>query len=277
MGNVLEVEGLNIWNTQTGQKIVHDVSFQLRNGSCLAIVGESGSGKTLTCRSIMRLNKGWLGQEGTIIFKGEQLNKLAEKEMRKKRGKELCMILQNGMSAFDPSSVIGVHLQETLSEHYGWNKKEIVRRMSAAMEQVMLKNPIDVMDKYPHQLSGGMLQRVMIALALVLEPDLIIADEPTTALDSIAQYEVLEQFARLRAQLGCSMLFISHDLAAVKKLADEVMVMKDGRVVERGSVQKIFYGPEHDYTKYLVSSRMTLSNHFKRLMGANTIAEGGSS
>lgn len=277
MGKLLEVQDLNIWNIHTGTTIVHDVSFELKSESCLAIVGESGSGKTLTCRSIMRLNKPWLSQSGTIRFKGEDLNELSEKEMRKKRGKQLCMILQNGMNAFDPSCVIGVHLRETLAEHYGWNKKEIEVRMAKAMEQVMLKHPLEVMNKYPHQLSGGMLQRVMIALALVLEPDIIIADEPTTALDSLAQYEVLEQFTRLREELGCSMLFISHDLAAVKRLADEVIVMKNGELIEKGLVDKIFYGPDHEYTKYLVSSRLTLSNHFKRLMGARNIAESGAS
>lgn len=263
---MLEVNHLKIWDKVTDKVIIHNSSFELKQGSCLAIVGESGSGKSVTCRSIMRLNKPGLGQSGDILFKGENLNKLSDKEMRKKRGKNLCMILQNGMRAFDPSCVIGVHLRETLREHFGWNNSEIERNMKNAMDSVMLKNPIEIMNKYPHQLSGGMLQRIMIALALVLEPDIIIADEPTTALDTISQFEVVEQFMQLRERMGCSMLFISHDLAVVKTIADNVLVMKDGEIVERGTTQKIFSKAQHEYTKYLISTRLKLSNHFKRIM-----------
>ena len=139
----------------------------------------------------------------------------------------------------------------------------------------MLENPVEIMNKYPHQLSGGMLQRIMIALAIVLEPDIIIADEPTTALDTISQFEVTEQFIKLRERMGCSMIFISHDLGVVRKIADEVLVMKDGEIIERGSTQVIFSEPEHDYTKYLVSTRLALSNNFKKLMeGGALVAKG---
>ncbi|MGM1034365.1 MAG: staphylopine uptake ABC transporter ATP-binding protein CntD [Bacillota bacterium] len=265
--NILEVKNLRIWDSNTGKVIIYNSSFHLKQGSCLAIVGESGSGKSMTCRSIMRLNKSWLHQSGDILFKGENLNNLSEKAMRKKRGRNLCMILQNGMSAFDPSCVIGVHLKETLVEHFGWSNKDMEEKMKNAMESVMLKNPIEIMNKYPHQLSGGMLQRIMIALALVLEPDIIIADEPTTALDTISQFEVVEQFIKLRERMGCSMIFVSHDLGVVRAIADEVLVMKDGEIIERKKSKTIFSEPEHDYTKYLVSTRLTLSNHFKKIMG----------
>jgi len=265
--NVLEVENLKVRDMKTDNVIIHDSSFQLKQGSCLAIVGESGSGKSVTCRSIMGLNNAWLRQSGDIVFKGVHLNQLSENEMRKKRGRHLCMILQNGMSAFDPTCVIGVHLKETLFEHFGWSKNEIVEKMKKAMESVLLNNPIEMMNKYPHQLSGGMLQRVMIALALVLEPDIIIADEPTTALDTISQFEVVEQFIQLRERMGSSMIFISHDLGVVKKIADGVLVMKDGEVIEKGSIRTIFSEPVHEYTKYLLSTRLALSNHFKLIMG----------
>ncbi|MEJ9230749.1 ABC transporter ATP-binding protein [Peribacillus butanolivorans] len=265
--NILEVRNLRIWDSSSGKVIIYNSSFHLKQGSCLAIVGESGSGKSLTCRSIMRLNKSWLHQSGDILFNGENLNELSEKEMRKRRGRKLCMILQNGMSAFDPSCVIGVHLKETLVEHFGWSNKEIEEKMKNAMESVMLKNPIEIMNKYPHQLSGGMLQRIMIALALVLEPDIIIADEPTTALDTISQFEVVEQFIKIRERMGCSMIFVSHDLGVVRAIADEVLVMKDGEFVEREKSKTIFSEPEHEYTKYLVSTRLALSNHFKKIMG----------
>lgn len=265
--NILEVENLNVWDVKTGNEIVYNNSFNLKKGSCLAIVGESGSGKSVTCRSIMRLNKSWLRQSGDILFKGENLNQLSEKEMRKKRGRNLCMILQNGMRAFDPSCVIGVHLKETLAGHFGWSHNEIEGKMRNAMESVMLKNPIEIMNKYPHQLSGGMLQRIMIALALVLEPDIIIADEPTTALDTISQFEVVEQFMKLRERMSCSMIFVSHDLGVVKKIADDVLVMKDGKIIERGNIQAVFSEAQHEYTKYLVSTKEALSNHFKKIMG----------
>ncbi|WP_416147596.1 staphylopine uptake ABC transporter ATP-binding protein CntD [Salipaludibacillus sp. HK11] len=274
MTNILEVENLKVWDGHSGKKIIRDSSFRLTAGSCLAIVGESGSGKSVTCRAIMRLNSPSLQQSGEIIFKGEKLNYLSTNEMRKKRGRNLCMILQNGMSAFDPSCVVGVHLRETLAEHFQWSKKEIEVKMTSAMQSVMLKSPLEIMNKYPHQLSGGMLQRIMIALAIVLEPDIIIADEPTSSLDTISQFEVVEQFINLREKMGCTMIFISHDLGVVRKIADDVLVMKDGEIMERGNTEKIFSGAEHEYTKYLVSTRLALSNNFNRIMeGGTRVAE----
>lgn len=264
--NTLEIKNLKVWDSNTDEVIIHNSSFHLKQGSCLAIVGESGSGKSVTCRSIVRLNKPSIHQLGEILFKGENLQKLSEKEMRQKRGKSICMILQHGMSAFDPSCVIGVHLKDTLMRHFGWNTKQIEKKMIDAMESVLLNNPLAIMHKYPHQLSGGMLQRVMIALALVLEPDIIIADEPTTALDTIAQFEVVEQLVKLRERIGCSMIFVSHNLAVVKKIANEVLVMKDGEIVDRGSIQTIFSETEQAYTKYLVDTNLTLSNHFQKVM-----------
>jgi nickel transport system ATP-binding protein len=271
--NLLEVANLKIWNRETGEAIVRDSSFQVKEGSCLAIVGESGSGKSVTCRAIMRLNKAGLRQSGDIWFRGESLTTLTDKEMRKKRGKQICMIMQNGMRAFDPSRVVGVHLKETLEQHYGWSREEITNRMKHAMESVRLMNPIEVMNKYPHQLSGGMLQRLMIALSIVLEPDIIIADEPTTALDTISQYEVVEQFIQLRERMGCSMIFVSHDLGVVRKMADEVLVMKDGVIVERGTTKAIFSGAQQEYTRYLVSTKQVIHQHFTQIMGGVGIAE----
>ncbi len=271
--NTLEVESLKVWDSSTGQIIVVNSSFELKQQSCLAIVGESGSGKSVTCRAIMGLNKTGLRQSGTILFKGENLNDLTEKQMRVKRGKQLCLIMQNGMRAFDPSCVVGVHLKETLTQHYGWNRDVMTSKMRAAMERVMLKNPIEIMNKYPHQLSGGMLQRVMIALTMVLEPDIVIADEPTTALDTLSQFEVVEQFRQLREQMDCSMIFVTHDLGVVKKLADEVLVMKDGKIVERGISSAIFTEAQHEYTRYLLSSKLELNHHFHRIMGGGSIAE----
>jgi nickel transport system ATP-binding protein len=271
--NMLEVANLKIWDSQTGQVVIPNSSFDVKKGSCLAIVGESGSGKSLTCRAIMRLNKAGLHQSGDILLGGINLCELPEKELRKKRGKQLCLILQNGMRAFDPSCVIGVHLHETLAWHFGWSRDDITARMKKAMESVMLKDPIAVMNQYPHQLSGGMLQRVMIALSIVLEPDIVIADEPTTALDTISQFEVVEQFIRLREEMGCTMIFVSHDLGIVQKIADEVLVMKAGEIVERGTTRAIFTHAQHEYTRYLVSTKLALNDHFKRIMGGGSVAE----
>ncbi|MNC01316.1 Oligopeptide transport ATP-binding protein OppD [compost metagenome] len=265
--NTLEVSNLRIWDDSTGRSIVSDSSFQVRPGSCLAIVGESGSGKSVTCRALLRLNKNNIRQLGSIKLNGKDLAKLSEAEMREQRGRQLCLIMQNGMRAFDPSSVVGTHFKETLQQHYGWGLSEITARMARAMESVMLKNPVELMNKYPHQLSGGMLQRMMIALAIVLEPKLIIADEPTSALDTISQYEVMEQLIRLRAETDCSMIFVSHDLGVVKRIADEIVVMKSGEILERGTTADIFIRTRHEYTRHLIEAKQALSRHFISRMG----------
>ncbi|MFE1625165.1 staphylopine uptake ABC transporter ATP-binding protein CntD [Brevibacillus reuszeri] len=272
--SVLQVDHLKIWDSLTGRMLVTDSSFHLKQGECLAIVGESGSGKSLTCRALMRLNRPGLRQSGDIILEGINLSELPEKEIRKLRGKRLCMIMQNGMRAFDPSRPVGAHLRETLTVHTShWSRTEMTKNVKLAMESVGFKDPTAVMGRYPHELSGGMLQRVMIALAIVLEPDIIIADEPTTALDAITQYEVVEQFEQLRSRLGSSMIFVSHDLGVVKRIADKVLVMKDGEIVEQGETSDIFSGANHPYTRYLVSSKLALQRHFKQLMGGERVAE----
>jgi len=263
---ILHVTGLNITDRKTSKSLVVNSSFELKEGDCLAIAGESGSGKSLTCRAIMRLNKPELKQTGSILYNGEDLNLLSSQAMRSMRGKQLCYIPQNGMTAFDPTCVVGVHLHETLAQHFSWNKSERITAITRAVESVALKQPVELMNKYPHELSGGMLQRIMIALALILEPKLIIADEPTTALDAISQYEVIEQLKALRQRLNCSMMIVSHDLGVIKKLADQVLIMKDGSIIERGPKHSIFTEAKHNYTKTLVSSKLLLADHFNQLM-----------
>ncbi|MEK3787695.1 staphylopine uptake ABC transporter ATP-binding protein CntD [Paenibacillus sp. FSL K6-1230] len=267
MTTVLEVEHLKIWDDRTGQVLVPDSSFRLVQGKCLAIVGESGSGKSLTCKALTRLNRSGIRQSGRIALSGIDLSELSTKDLRQYRGRRLCMIMQNGMSAFDPSRSIGAYLFEILSVHFNWRRSEMVDSIAVAMSSVGLKEPSVIMRRYPHELSGGMLQRVMIALAIVLEPDVIIADEPTTALDAVTAYEVVEQFVRLRERFGSSMIFVSHDLGVVRRIADDVMVMKDGEIVEQGSVEDIFAGASHPYTRYLVSSKQALNLHYNQLMG----------
>lgn len=267
--SMLQVSNLRIWDSVTEKVLVSNSSFELKSGSCLAIVGESGSGKSLTCRAIMKLNKKTIHQSGDILFNGVRLDQLTEAEMRRRRGKQLYLILQNGMRAFDPTSLIGVHLQETLGHHFGWGRSEIVNKMKPAMLTVRLKDPVEIMNKFPHQLSGGMLQRIMISLALVLEPDIIIADEPTSALDTVSKYEVMEQFVRLRENMGGAMIFVSHDLGIVRKLADDVLVMRNGSIVERGDTSGLFSSPKHEYTRYLIFTQTALNEHYKRVTGGD--------
>ncbi|AIQ47372.1 peptide ABC transporter ATP-binding protein [Paenibacillus sp. FSL R7-0273] len=271
--HTLEVSNLRIWDEQTDKILVKDSSFQIEPESCLAIVGESGSGKSVTCRAIMRLNKANIRHTGSIKLAGLELSELSEAEMRKLRGRQLGLIMQNGMRAFDPSSVVGSHFKETLKQHYGWSQAEITARMARAMENVMLKDPVALMNKYPHQLSGGMLQRMMIALAIVLKPTLIIADEPTSALDTLSQYEVMEQLITLKAETGCSMIFVSHDLSAVKRIADDVAVMRNGEIIESGTAAEIFTNTQHAYTKYLIDAKQALNSHFIRSMGGLALVD----
>ncbi|WP_391574708.1 staphylopine uptake ABC transporter ATP-binding protein CntD [Cohnella sp.] len=272
--SILEVEQLKVWETTTGRALVAGSSFRVRRGECLAIVGESGSGKSLTCRALMRLPQPGIAQSGSIVLNGSELSSLTEKEMRRTRGKRICLIMQNGMRAFDPSRPVGAHLQETLRLHQSWSREQSEDRLRQAFESVGLAQPASIWKRYPHELSGGMLQRVMIALAIVMKPDLLIADEPTTALDASTQYEVVEQFARLRDRMGVSMLFVSHDLSVIKRLADEVLVMRQGEIVERGRANALFAAPQHPYTRYLVAAKAELKRSFNRLMGGGDDTEG---
>lgn len=264
--NRLEVHQLKVWDTINHQLIAEHPSLHLKQASCLAIVGESGSGKSVTCRAIMQLLKPGLRQSGDIFLDGQNLASLTEKEMRRKRGKQIGMIMQNGLTAFNPSCRIGVHLKETLKEHFDWSHSEIITKMKNAMECVRLVDPIEMMHKYPYQLSGGMLQRIMIALALVLEPGVLIADEPTSALDTVSQFEVIEQLIQLQYRMGCSLIFVSHDLGVVQKIADEALVMKDGAVIERGDIRALFSEPKHEYTRQLISAKLVLQHHYDKVM-----------
>jgi nickel transport system ATP-binding protein len=271
---LLEVEHLKIWDGRTGLVLVPDSSFVLSQGECLAIVGESGSGKSVTCKALMRLNRPNIRQSGSIALNGIDLSELSDKEMRSYRGRRMCMIMQNGMRAFDPSRPVGAYLMEVLSIHFAWSRSEMIAGLSTAMISVGLMDPSVVMGRYPYELSGGMLQRIMIALAIVMEPDIIIADEPTTALDAVTQYEVVEQFVQLRGRIGSAMIFVSHDLGVVRRIADEVLVMKDGEIVERGGTDELFAGASHPYTRYLVASKEPLRSHYSQLMGGTDVAEG---
>lgn len=266
MSSSIKISNLKIWDDRDDDVIIQDLSFEVKKNRCLAIVGESGSGKSMTVKGITGIHKPWIECTGCITFDGENLLELGQESMQKIRGRKIFMIFQDGMTAFDPSCMIRVGLRETLAEKLDLKKEAADHCMISAMNRVMLNNPEEILQKYPHQLSGGMLQRIMIALALALEPELIIADEPTTALDTITQYEVIDQFIKLRKEIGTTMIFISHDLGVVRQIADDVLVMKDGEKVEEGPIEEIFTKPQHQYTQYLVSTRAALGTNFKRIM-----------
>ncbi|NCB23179.1 MAG: ABC transporter ATP-binding protein [Deltaproteobacteria bacterium] len=266
MSTVLDVRDLRVVQRVDGQPLVHGVSFALAAGACLGIVGESGSGKTLTCRSIMGLLPPTLAGEGRAVFSGIDLVHAPAEQLRQIRGSKIAMVLQQPMTAFDPLYTMGAQFRETLAAHGAYSAPQADALAVAMFGRVRLDAPHEILRSYPHELSGGMLQRCMIALALALEPQLIIADEPTTALDAETQFEVVQRFQELRAQCNTAMIFVSHDLGVVQRLADTVLVMKDGRSVEYGPAETVFNAPQHEYTQYLIRTRLALTRGFESML-----------
>lgn len=263
--SLLEIKDLSVTDRKTGNIIVKNVSFHVETNTCLAIAGESGSGKSVTCKSIVGINAPNLTASGSIIFNGKELLKKTMEDLQKLRGKHIAMIMQNAMNCFDPSCTIGTFITEVLKEHFGFDRRQSFRVIEEIFESLMLRDVSNIFAKYPHQLSGGMLQRIMAALTIALKPELIIADEPTTALDKIVQSELIRQLIKIREELETAMIFISHDLGLVKKISDAVMIMKDGRMVEYGITAELFSNPQNEYTKYLVASKAALDCRFKEL------------
>ena len=263
---ILELKNVVVNDPRSNEVIVHGSSFIVRKNTCLSIVGESGSGKSMTTKAILGLTNPWLKISGTAKYKGKNLIGVKQSELRKIRGKNICMIPQDAMTSFDPLYTIGYQMIETFVENLGISKEESKKLAIESLDKMLINNPEEVIKKYPHQLSGGMLQRCMIAIAIAMKPDIIIADEPTTALDSINQREVVEEFKRLRDVTGTSLIFISHDLGVVQSLADDILVMKNGECVEYGTAKKIFENPQHEYTKYLIDTRVSLTESFIKAM-----------
>lgn len=242
-------------------KVVEDLSFQLHRGKTLALVGESGCGKSMTALSIMRIlpTPPALSIQGEVFYQGKNLLTLAEKEMRRIRGARIAMIFQDPSTALNPVYTVGDQLLEVVSLHLGLYGDEATERMIKALSEVGLASPEQRLREYPHQMSGGMKQRVMIAMALLCEPDILIADEPTTALDVTTQAQVLDLIRDLQARKGMALLLITHDMGVVAEMADEVMIMYTAQLVERGNVFQIFDHPAHPYTIGLFHSRPVLS------------------
>lgn len=239
---------------------LNGVSFSMNEGEVLGIVGESGSGKSVTAYSIMGLTA-YPGKliGGTIYFNGHQIEKMSEKEMRKIRGNEVSIIFQDPMTSLNPVYTIGNQITEVIRLHTGKSKKEAYDRAKELLELVGINEPTKRLKQYPHELSGGMRQRVMIAIALACEPKLLIADEPTTALDVTIQAQILELMQELRQKLGMSIIMITHDLGVVASMCERIAVMYAGHIVEYGTADEIFYEPKHEYTKGLINSIPKLS------------------
>jgi peptide/nickel transport system ATP-binding protein len=256
--HLLEVRDLHTrFETQAGPvRPVDGVSFDLRAGGTLGVVGESGSGKTMTALSILRLLPQGAGriESGQIQFAGRELSTLPEREMRALRGKHIAMVFQEPMTSLNPVYSVARQIGEVLWLHEGMNKRAARARSIELLRVVGIPDPERRVDAYPHELSGGMRQRVMIAMAIACRPQLLIADEPTTALDVTIQAQILELLARLRRELGMAVLLITHDLGVVAEFAEEVLVMYAGTVVERAPASALFAAPQHPYTQGLLAS-----------------------
>lgn len=248
-------ERLSFFTPAGEVKALNGVSFTMNEGEVLGIVGESGSGKSVTAYSIMRLTA-YPGRlvGGSIWFNGHEIEKMTEKEMRKIRGNEVSIIFQDPMTSLNPVYTIGNQITETIRLHTGKSQKEATARAKELLELVGITEPDKRLKQYPHELSGGMRQRVMIAIALACEPKLLIADEPTTALDVTIQAQILELMQELRAKLGMSIIMITHDLGVVASMCEKIAVMYAGHIVEYGTADEIFYNPSHEYTKGLIKS-----------------------
>lgn len=256
--NLLKVTDLTInFSSHTGVvQAVRGASLELRRGETLAVVGESGSGKSVMAKSLMGLlpHNAVLDGGSALLEDGTDLLKLREKQMRSVRGKKIAMVFQDPMTSLDPTMKLGKQLTETLRENLGLRGQKARDRAAELLRQVGIPNPENRLEHYPHQLSGGMRQRVVIAIALACEPDILIADEPTTALDVTVQAQIMELLEELKRTLEMSILLIVHDLGVVAGIADRVTVMYAGKVIEEGTVREVFYDPQMPYTWGLLGS-----------------------
>lgn len=278
MSAILKVENLNVTLTyrKTSKKLVENVNFEVHPGECLGILGESGSGKSMTVKSILGLLDKNFHVSGSAVFDGHDLLKESKEELRRLRGSRITMVLQNPMTCFDPLYRIGNQMAETFATHTTWNAQEIRSHCLKILNQMQILNGEEVLQKYPHQLSGGMLQRIMIGIAMALQPELLIADEPTTAIDAITQYEILEEFIRIKKSKNTAMLFITHDLGAISKVADSILVMNSGHIVDSGDFEHIRNHAQDPYTRLLIEKRSAVMHHYREVLHRKEISHAGS-
>lgn len=266
MKPVIEVKELRVVHKTRVKTsvLVNRSDFYINPGECLGILGESGSGKSMTAKAMLGLLDKNFQVTGKVFFEGKNLLTESGEGLRQMRGNRIAMVLQNPMTCFDPLYRIGNQMSETFATHTGWTAAEIRNQSLDILDRMKIRDPEEVLEKYPHQLSGGMLQRIMIGIAIALKPALLIADEPTTAIDSITQYEILEEFARIKKEHNMSMLFITHDLGAISRVADRLVVMNRGEIVDRGSFSHIMTHAKDPYTRLLVEKRTAV---MKKYMG----------
>jgi len=264
---MLEIKGLYIKFAlnKVENEIVKNVSFELPKNQILGLVGESGSGKSITSLAVLGLLPKNAIVEGEVLFDGTSMLELKEKQFQQIRGKRISMIFQEPMSSLNPTMTCGLQVAEMLKQHTDLNTSEIRGEVISLFQKVMLPRPEAIFSSYPHQISGGQKQRVMIAMAIACKPDLLIADEPTTALDVTVQKEIIALLKELQADNGMSILFISHDLSLVSEIADQVVVLQKGSIVEQGSAKQIFKRPKEEYTKALIASKPSLNERLKQL------------
>lgn len=259
----MEVNNLSVsFKVEEGEvQAVRNVSFNLKKGETLAIVGESGCGKSVLCKSLMRIlpYNGYI-KNGEVLLKSSDLVKKSEKEMEDIRGKNISMIFQDPMTSLNPTISIGKQIAEAVIIHQGISKSEAKKRAIELIELVGIDNPEKRFKQFPHHFSGGMRQRIVIAIALACNPDVLIADEPTTALDVTVQAQIIDLIKDLQHKIGLSIIFITHDLGVVATIADRIAVMYAGKIVEIGTVEDIFYDPRHPYTWGLLGSLPTLDS-----------------
>ena len=266
---LLEVKNLKtFFKTRNGiVKAVNDVSYSIYPGKTLGIVGESGSGKSVSAMSVLRLldANGYIAG-GTVTFDGQDLSKVTTEQMYHIRGNRISVIFQEPMTSLNPVFSVKKQLSEPFIIHQGMSKKEAAAKCIEMLKAVQIPNPEAVAKQYPHQLSGGMRQRVMIAMALACKPDILIADEPTTALDVTIQAQILELMQELQKKLGMAIIMVTHDLGVIATMCDEIIVMYGGRDCERGTADEIFYNPSHEYTKGLLRSIPSAERMKERLV-----------
>ena len=261
---VLELNDLHVTLRQHRRNVelVKGVSFSVHAGECLGVLGESGSGKSMSIKAAMGLlNKSFL-VSGSARFQGEELLGKSAEELRRLRGGKVGIVLQNPMTCFDPLYRIGQQISETFLAHNNWSADEIRSRSLELLEKMQIRNPEEVLEKYPHQLSGGMLQRIMIGIATAMEPALLVADEPTTAIDAITQFEILDKLIRIKKEAQTAMIFVSHDLNAISRVADRIVVLNQGLVVDRGDFEHILHHASDPYTKLLVEKRADVMRRY---------------
>ena len=266
---LLQVKNLHTsFFTDAGEvKAVNGISYNLDAGKVLGIVGESGSGKSVSAYSVLRiLTDTGRVTEGEVLFRGENILNYTEQQMQKFRGSRISIIFQDPMTCLNPTFSIGSQLREAIRIHTDRSKEEIQARALEMLQLVGVNEPEKRLKQYPHELSGGMRQRVMIAMALACEPDILIADEPTTALDVTIQAQILELMQDLQKKMGMAIIMITHDLGVIADMCDEIIVMYGGKVCERGTADEIFYNPRHEYTKGLMRSIPRITEKHEKLV-----------